>query len=91
MPELVIGGLRIQDVRARRIPFRRVRINQIFYAEGRWYQRISPRKGMRADTADTEAVHFKQATIVRVLAEDGGKLRQRGMSYDEFINQAVCE
>jgi ABC-type ATPase involved in cell division len=92
MPKLVADGLNIRDVNARRIPFRRVRINQVFYADRRWYQRKSAQKAIRADTLDTETVHFKQTTVVRVFDEATPTLRRmNGMSFDEFINQAAHE
>ena len=86
MPNLVTPGLAIRDVRARRIPFRRVRMGQIFYAEGRWYQRRSKQKAVRADVKELETIHFRQATIVRVFDERSPTQRRvTGPTYEEFI------
>ena len=91
MPNLVVDGLKIADVRARRTQFRRVRIGQIFYADYRWYQRKSAQKAIRADIRETEIVHFRQKTWVRVF-DEAMPMRRRiiGKSFDEFI-QSACE
>lgn len=92
MPNLVAAGLSIRDVRARKTQFKRVRIGQIFYSERRWYQRKSPRTAIRADVSEVERVYFLQTTWVRVFDETKPTHRRlKGMSFDEFINQAACE
>lgn len=91
MPNLVATGLSIRDVRARRTQFKRVRIGQVFYSEGRWYQRRSPRTAIRADVSEMETLHFLQATWVRVFDETKPTERRlHGMTFEEFIN-AACE
>lgn len=92
MPNLVVQGLKIRDVRARRVPFRKVRVGQIFYSDRRWYQRRSARMALRADCPETETIHFSAGTVVRVFDETVSSHRATaGLSFDEFILQTGHE
>lgn len=90
MANLVVPGLNIRDVRAKRIPFGKVRIGQIFYSQKRWFQRKSKILAIRADTPDNEIVRFTQKQSVRVFDENVPSRRAKGgMTFDEFMTQAA--
>lgn len=86
MPELINAEIRIKDVAHRRTRFKNVRINQIFYAHGRWWQKRTTRTAVRADDRSTEFERFRDAQMIRVFDETQPLSRPvRGLSYDEFI------
>jgi hypothetical protein len=90
MPSLVQDGLSIKDVSWRRCKFKAVRIGQIFYSYGRWWQKRTTRTGVRADDSSSEYEFFRGAQSVRVFDETKPLLRPvPGLSYDEFISQSA--
>lgn len=90
MPNLVGEGLSIKDVRARYVPFRRVRHLQVFYAQGRWWQKRTKRTAIRADDNSTEYAYFRLEQQVRVFDETKPLLQQvPGISFEEFIRRSA--
>lgn len=88
MPNLVSCDLRIQDARCRRVKFRLVRINQIFYSRGRWYQKRSARRAIPADDPSYTSIPFKYEICVRVFDEFAPP-NKAGLTYEQFVGQAA--
>lgn len=89
MPNLIEYGTRIQDVNHRRCRFKQVRIGQLFYAERRWYQKVTARTVVRADDKESARTFFRGGVMVRVLDETRPRRVNAGLTYDEFINQSL--
>jgi hypothetical protein len=86
MPNLVRPGMSIKDVKCWRTRFKSVRINQVFYAEGTWWQKRTTRTAVPADCDSIKPRHFRAAQMIRVLDETKPLLNPvPGISYDEFI------
>jgi hypothetical protein len=90
MPSLIQAGMRIQDVKYWRTRFKTVRINQVFYAEGRWWQKRTTRTAIPADDTSNKPRFFRSAQMIRVLDETKPLLKPvPGISYDEFIARSA--
>lgn len=90
MPNLVQTGLRIQDVYSRRCRFKCVRLGQIFYAGGRWWQKRSVFTAIIADELSDQKQRFTFNKWVRVFDETAPPYRPlAGASYEEFMNDSA--
>lgn len=91
MPCLVREGLTIQDVIAKRVRFKRVRVGQIFYAEKRWWTKSSLRTAIPADRAGSDWRRFRAVTLVRIFDESMPTLapHPNPESFDDFIAKAA--
>lgn len=90
MPNRIKHDLHIKDAKVRRCRFGSIRIGQVFYANGRWWQKKTRRTAVRADDSSRDSIYYRQATMIRVL-EEGTKERKPpdGVSFDEFMNESV--
>jgi hypothetical protein len=90
MANLIAHDIKIKDLRLRRLPFKKVRINQIFYSDRRWYQKISQQIAITADSVENERRRIKATVMVRVMDEAVSSARAKGgMSFEEFIQNAA--
>jgi len=90
MPNLVQQGLRIQDVQSKRTRFKHIRIGQIFYVGGRWYQKRTSMTAIPADEPSDDKTRFKFGKWIRVFDETAPPYRPlTGLSYDEFMSDAA--
>jgi len=90
MPSLVQLGLRIRDVQSKRTQFRHVRIGQIFYSGGRWWQRRSRFMAFVADEPTCEKARFKFGKWVRVFDETAPPYKPIGSkTFEEFMNESA--
>lgn len=90
MPNLIAPGTKIRNLKLRFVPFKKVRVNQIFYSDFRWYQKISQQIAITADSVESERRRIKAKVIVRVMDEGSASSRiKKGMSFDEFIQNAA--
>ena len=90
MANLIAHDTKIRDLRLKRLTFKRVRINQVFYYSYRWYQKISKYMAITADTIENDRIRFKEAAMVRVMDETAASARTAGgMSFEEFIQNAA--
>lgn len=90
MANLIAHGIKIRDLRLKRLTFKRVRTNQIFYYNYRWYQKISRYIAITADTIENDRIRFKEAAMVRVMDESVASARTTGgMSFEEFLQNAA--
>jgi len=90
MANLIATDIKVKNLRLRRIPFKKVRINQIFYSDYRWYQKISTQIAITADTIENDRKRFKVVVMVRVMDETVASARTtRGMTFEEFMQNAA--
>jgi len=90
MANLIAADIKVKNLRLRRIPFKKVRINQIFYSDYRWYQKISTQIAITADTIENDRKRFKGIVMVRVMDEAVASARTtRGMTFEEFMQNAA--
>lgn len=90
MANLIAPGTKVRGLRLKRLTFKRVRTNQIFYYNYRWYQKISRYIAITADTIENDRIRFKEAAMVRVMDESVASARTvGGMSFEEFIQNTA--
>lgn len=86
MPNLVAFGLSLQDCKTRRLKFRSVELDRVFYYKGKWYQRKTSRTARRADCDDNSTEWFPLNTMVYVL-EEGLHSRDNDLTFEEFMRR----
>ena len=90
MPVLIDKSFSIHRVPHRRTRFTTLRVGQIFYAHGRWWQKATTRTATRADTTENEFQWFKGRQMIRTLDEDRPSINpSAGLSYDEFMSHSA--
>jgi hypothetical protein len=73
MPRIIDPSIRPRDISNRRVRFLNVEIDQIFYADGKWWAKCSSRAAVLAESDEDEArVRFKGQKMCRIIT--GGLL-----------------
>jgi hypothetical protein len=73
MPKIIDPSIRPCNISNRRVRFLNVEIDQIFYADGKWWVKISSRAAALAESDEDESrVRFRGQKMCRIIT--GGLL-----------------